>query len=1673
MRFKEEAMRSRSEARGSWGWGRVPPRIRWSVISTLMIASFLCTLRVEGATATQASIGVNRTVPKVSAPAILSFSSPPIDGEFLRTGLFAEPLAPVAATTSQENRDLAQAMLAYRDAIRESGASDAVEPLLTFLAAHPTSPWMPALQLNLGMIYRQSGHFSEALDIWQAGWNDAKALSDPQGRALANAIVARLSQLEAYLGRKETLQPLLDSIHDRPVGGTAAQLITDSHTGLYDMVYHPEESFRCGPLALMSILKYGNAQPSPLAVRALQQSPSTDHGLSLNAVEQIAARAGMNYQAAFRSPGAAILVPAVAHWKVGHYAAIVGQGKNGDYIVEDTTFGEDIRVSPATLDEEASGYFLVPSGPLPTGWRRVSTAEGEKIWGRGNTGANHSDGDTGTTCTGSGCTGASVELQVVGLQLHDTPVGYASPVGPAVRFSLVYSHRDTQQPATFAYSNFGPKWTFNWLSYITDSVNSSASALLYRRGGGNEPFTFSSTNATIAYPGPYSQTTLTRTVNGGGNSTGFTLSYPDGSYEQFDQAVGSQFFMTAVSDKAGNLVTLTYDAQMRIVAITDAIGQVTTISYALSGSPLVVTKITDPFGRSASFTYNASGLLSSITDVLGITSSYTYGQGADPDFINTLTTPYGSTTFTYGDSSTTPGLGSTRFLKTVDPLGRTSYVEYDQAVDAGDSNGGVMINASLIPSGMDTCNQYLLYRNTFVFDANEYAQATTDGSLNYGLGKVIHWAHSSDEVATSRFKESEKEPLENRVWYNYPAQGTSGCSNIFSTVSSTGVVINGASNQPSAIGRVLDSGATQLQTFQYNSSGNVTQATDALGRQWTYTYAANSIDRLTTSNTTSGSQLLDTRTYNSDHLPLTIKGANGKTAHYQYNAAGQPTRYTDPLGYVTAMTYDSTGHLKTIQGPITAAKYTLAYDNVSRIASTTDPAGSTVRYAYDAADRQTEATYPDGATTKRAYTLLDLTSSTDQLNQKSQYTYDADRELIATKDPNGNVTQQDYNLAGKLSSITDPNGHTTTFVLDDQSRVTAKQFTNGTSISIAYESGMSRIAAVTDALSQSKDYTYNTDNTTATVSYSANQATPSVSFTYDPVYPRLTSMTDGVGTTTYTYYPVSLSPSLGANQLQSVTSPIAGTSGTDIILYSYDALNRVVGTTVNGLAQSMGFDALGRMTTAGNPLDSFAYSYSDGTSRVTGVSSNAGPTAALTYFGPTGDELLQQLNYTIHSGGTSLAQFGYTYNADDIVKTLIVSSPAAQTTTYGYDTANRLITGLIGTGSPQYVYGYDHASNLTSITPDGTAESFSYSNTNAITSGTYDANGSPTSLAGNSYKWDGENRLVRFASSSNNTGSSFSYDGLGRLVRIVDTHGGTITADHSYTWCGATRCLAHDNTQANSPVSTQYFEQGAIIGGTSYYYVKDQLGSVTEMVSSTGTVTSQYTYDPYGNRTTISGTIVPDIGYAGYFYHGVSRLDFALFRAYDPVRARWLNRDPIGEVGGVNLYAYASENPIGRSDPLGLDDSICAYNRGMCGESQAPNYLPIPQSVVNATEGFGDMLSFKLTDKIRQLLDINNEGDKCSVSYAAGEAAGAVLQAYLFKGAVTANGTQNLLKALVLVMKLEDNAVDVNELLAMEEQAQQTAQLAALEASAEAQLERLQSIIEALSKTRPTGPVIR
>jgi hypothetical protein len=248
----------------------------WLSASVLVLATCLWISGAGGrlvATLTHGAAGVNRTLPDVSPPAPgLRFTATPTDAEFLHAGIFLEPLVPVAATNAAENGDLAKAILDYRDLAEDGANRDAVEPLLKFLASHPDSAWKPALELNLGMIYRQTGHFSKALMVWQQAWTDTQTLTDRNGRALGDATIARLTQFEAYLGRKEVLQPLLDEVRDRPVRGSASQVLTSSREGLFHMIARPERSFKCGPMALSQIFLRGNPTPSPDVMQVFEEA---------------------------------------------------------------------------------------------------------------------------------------------------------------------------------------------------------------------------------------------------------------------------------------------------------------------------------------------------------------------------------------------------------------------------------------------------------------------------------------------------------------------------------------------------------------------------------------------------------------------------------------------------------------------------------------------------------------------------------------------------------------------------------------------------------------------------------------------------------------------------------------------------------------------------------------------------------------------------------------------------------------------------------------------------------------------------------------------------------------------------------------------------------------------------------------------------------------------------------------------------------------------------------------------------------------------------------------------------------------------------------------------------------------------------------------------------------
>jgi RHS repeat-associated protein len=91
------------------------------------------------------------------------------------------------------------------------------------------------------------------------------------------------------------------------------------------------------------------------------------------------------------------------------------------------------------------------------------------------------------------------------------------------------------------------------------------------------------------------------------------------------------------------------------------------------------------------------------------------------------------------------------------------------------------------------------------------------------------------------------------------------------------------------------------------------------------------------------------------------------------------------------------------------------------------------------------------------------------------------------------------------------------------------------------------------------------------------------------------------------------------------------------------------------------------------------------------------------------------------------------------------------------------------------------------------------------------------------------------------------------------------------------------------------------------------------VTDSSGGLVARYKYDLWGVRTNDGGTdpSFADWGFTGHLYHSGSALHFAPYRQYDARLGRWISRDPIGESGGINLFAYVSGDPVNLVDPTG------------------------------------------------------------------------------------------------------------------------------------------------------------
>ena len=1172
-----------------------------------------------------------------------------------------------------------------------------------------------------------------------------------------------------------------------------------------------------------------------------------------------------------------------------------------------------------------------------------------------------------------GMTVVDAHLAAGSLNMRDTPVSYGVTIGPSTDVTLSFAQYDYTPDSNLPYFNTSTGWALSVLSFLRDLPGTTGEVVQFRLPGGGYRRTDGYDTTTGRYNPDHRD--LTQVVKVSESPTVYERRYSNGSIDRYAWPYGGSagarlVFLTQRIDPQGNAINFSYTnltgtqgsytcnpACVRLNTVTDAAGKVTTFGYTHPTNPFLITSVTDPFGRVTTFGYNANKRLLSITDPAGIVSSFTYGtkNGGTYDNATSVTTPYGTTTF-----DTTGTTGNQRVLQITDPLGGVQRLETGPTFAAP-----ITAIEAATPVGMTVQNQYLDHGNSFYFDAMvlPIARPTPGGTIDYTKAEITHWFSTWGMTTMSRAVGSIKHPLENRIWFNEPSQNATPNS-------------EGDYDAPSKIGRVLDDGTTQLSQFtwnlttinplhRYTGNGVPLTATDPLGRTTKLNYAANMVDVTSVQQQISATPTwatLASYTYDANHNVTSVTDAAGQVWNYAYNTAGQMLYATNPLNETRFWEYDSSGRITRVTTPVAVAFASVVYGTTNTTAPTatsynysspcagvtasantnlpisvTDSEGYTLCYQYDPLDRVTVVKYPDGTTDQYDYTFpnswpivsargtqsLDVWKVTDRLGRVVNYAYDQNRRLISksetVKVAGVDVTRTtgySYYANGVLKELTDANGAVTHWEVDIQSRPTSKTYAYGTvnarTESYTYDLA-GRLKTRTDALGQTITYTYNKDNSIASYAYTnAVVATPGASFSYDPWYLRRTGMTDQNGTTTWTYKAVG---SNGALALDTEDGPFAN----DTITYGYDAAGRVNSRTIpGGSAESLSYDLLGHLSTHGTDLGSFTYGYLGNSGQVTSRTIGSIVTS-WGYDSNTNDRRL----LTIGTTGAVGRNFTYTSNAYQITG-ITDTAPAthpwlSQTWSYSYDASDRLLTGN-GSIAGNSSFGYDKLDNATNFA--GVAASYNNLNQVSLFNGAtfaYDANGNLTSDGAKTYTYDAADHLLTVTQGSAVT--TFGYDGLGRRVKRTYTNG--TSTETRYLWCGAAICQTRDGSDT---VTAKLFTEGEYrpSGTKKYLYLTDHLGSVRDVIDlATTALVAAFDYTPYGAIARSYGSVTPLYQWAMLMADPNNGLYISVTRAYNPLYGKWINRDPIKESGGINLYGYVGASPLFATDPLGLATCKC------------------------------------------------------------------------------------------------------------------------------------------------------
>jgi len=808
--------------------------------------------------------------------------------------------------------------------------------------------------------------------------------------------------------------------------------------------------------------------------------------------------------------------------------------------------------------------------------------------------------------------------------------------------------------------------------------------------------------------------------------------------------------------------------------------------------------------------------------------------------------------------------------------------------------------------------------NTIHYDYNGLGQLTSIVD-SYGNTTTIDWSTAGyiDQITdpTGRvykyFQNSSgqltsyEDPAGNSTDYSYDEYG-----NLTQIQTAQGNITNvaydaGDSNEVTSVTRLVhptDSSGPETTYQIATASGTcpanpgATQDTVSDPNRHTTTYCTDDLSRLT--------QVIDAN----GHSRSTSYTADGYV-HTLTSALNTPTTFSytgDDKDNVNGIQQGNTGGESGASGYSSPVSETLGYggttgtgDNQYLPTSVTDTQGNTTSYEY-------------GTGTSGDYGAGEPKQITDALSSHNQatLTYNADGTVATSTDPDGNESTYGYtghdltsvtppsgsrlnaialtydsaNRVKTISTISGSSGHKVIYCYDAFDRITSATYKNaaGTTVAtIGYQYDADGNLVELDDPSGSTDYDY--DGLNRLTNENLADGTSSA-YGYDAAS-NLTQLYDDSGTTTYVYNK--------ANQLTSITDP---SSSRAVATFTYDADGNPLATTyASGASVVNTYNDLDQLTkvtdtykTSGGSAAHLTYSYAYTTGGLQHtVTDQANNQTTYTY-----DNLDRLTDATTEpsGGGGATADYNYTLDGDGNLDKEVVSGSAVtgSTTSYGYNSGNQICWSV--------------AAAETDFSCDADPTGY-----NAYT---YDADGNQT---------------------SNGNGLTATYNALNQTTSITS---GSTTTDYSYLGEGQNQLTADGTTTLNNSLlgliasgSTHYTR--AITGqpvdertsSATYNYLYDGDGNVIGLTDSSGHLVNQYAYDPYGNKTTNTGSAPNPFGYRAGYTTSSGLIHYGA-RYLNSVDARWTQEDPRDQITDLtqdDRYSYAGGDPTSLADLNGMD----------------------------------------------------------------------------------------------------------------------------------------------------------